>query len=110
MRVNEMNVNDYRKAYEAELAANADGSRAEPAAAQPTLSPRADLSARIPQLLATLRDPAQPIAARLAALKAISAARFLGGPFAPYRVDFLNVLRQIAQPGVDRQLSESALA
>ena len=71
---------------------------------------RRDLSEKIPQWLATLRDAAQPVAARIAALKAISAARFLGGLFAPYRVDFLDTLRQIAQPGVDRALCESALA
>ena len=57
-----------------------------------------------------MRDAALPVAARIAALKAISAARFLGGPFAPYRVDFLNTLRQLAQPGIDRELCESALA
>ena len=106
-----MDVNDYRKAYEAELAAHAAAADANrgPRAAQPGAPPRAALS-KIPQLLATLRDPAQPVAARIAALKAISAARFLGGPFAPYRVDFLNTLRQIAQPGIDRELCESALA
>ena len=106
-----MDVNDYRKAYEAELAAHAAAADANrgPRAAQPGAPPRAALS-KIPQLLATLRDPAQPVAARIAALKAISAARFLSGPFAPYRVDFLNTLRQIAQPGIDRELCESALA
>jgi hypothetical protein len=108
-----MDVNEYRKAYEAELAAHtaaAGDDRAQPSASPLSVSPRADLSARIPQLLATLRDAAQPVAARIAALKAISAARFLGGPFAPYRVDFLNTLRQLAQPGIDRELCESALA
>jgi hypothetical protein len=122
-----MDVNDYRKAYEAELAANAAAGAAR--VAGPTLgavaedahrgqasdkpsgsSPRTDLSEKIPRLLAILRDAAQPVAARIAALKAISAARFLGGPFAPYRVDFLNTLRQIAQPGIDAALCESALA
>jgi hypothetical protein len=108
-----MDVNEYRKAYEAELAAHAAAAgdeRAKSSAASRSVSPRADLSERIPQLLATLRDAAQPVAARIAALKAISAARFLGGPFAPYRVDFLNTLRQLAQPGIDRELCESALA
>jgi hypothetical protein len=116
--VSEMDVNDYRKAYEAELAANA--SRPAPggaaaagrplAGAQGSASPRAELGERIPALLATLRDAAQPVAVRIAALKAISAARFLGGLFAPFRVDFLNALRQIAQPGTDPALCEGALA
>jgi hypothetical protein len=107
-----MDVNDYRKAYEAELAAHAaaGADRGQAAGAQRGALAQGDLSKKVPQWLATLRDPALPVAARLAALKAISAARFLGGPFAPYRVDFLGALRQIAQPGVDRALCESALA
>jgi hypothetical protein len=108
-----MDVNDYRKAYEAELTANAaaaDADRGQLSGAQRGFLPRGNLSERIPQLLATLRDTAAPVAARIAALKAIGAARVLGAPFAPYRVDFLNTLRQIAQPGIDRALCESALA
>jgi hypothetical protein len=106
-----MDVNDYRKAYEAELAAHAAGADRGQAASPPRGAlVQGDLSKKIPLWLATLRDPALPVAARLAALKAISAARFLGGPFAPYRVDFLSALRQIAQPGIDRALCESALA
>jgi hypothetical protein len=107
-----MDVNDYRKAYEAELAAHAaaGADRGQAAGAQRGALAQGDLGKKVPQWLATLRDPALPVAARLAALKAISAARFLGGPFAPYRVDFLGALRQIAQPGVDRALCESALA
>jgi hypothetical protein len=107
-----MDVNDYRKAYEAELAAHAAAGavRGQAAGVQRGALAQGDLSKKVPQWLATLRDPALPVAARLAALKAISAARFLGGPFAPYRVDFLSALRQIAQPGIDRALCESALA
>jgi hypothetical protein len=107
-----MDVKDYRKAYEAELAAGA------PADAQASLSANAalgvahdaDLAQTIPALLATLGDAAKPISTRVAALKAISARRFLGDQFAPYRVDFLNMLRQIAQPGIDPQLCARALA
>ena len=121
-----MDVNDYRKAYEAELAANAaksdaaDASRPSPGAtaapggavsdAESSSPSRTELGERIPALLATLRDAAQPVAVRIAALKAISAARFLGGLFAPFRVDFLNTLRAIAQPGTDPALCEGALA
>ena len=121
-----MDVNDYRKAYEAELAANAaksdaaDASRPSPGAAaasggavsdaESSSPSRTELGERIPALLTTLRDPAQPVAIRIAALKAISAARFLGGLFAPFRVDFLNTLRAIAQPGTDPALCEGALA
>jgi hypothetical protein len=119
-----MDVNDYRKAYEAELAANAagpDGTPRPSAAAtteattpgQPSATQRGartDLGKRIPALLATLLDADQPLAVRIAALKAISAARFLGDLFAPFRVDFLNALRQLAQPGVAPELCEGALS
>lgn len=103
-----MDVKDYRKAYEAELAADP---AADDAPSVSGIAPdSAELSVKIPALLATLRDTAQPLAIRVAALKAISAIRFLGDQFAPFRVDFLNVLRQIAQPGADPQLCARAIA
>jgi hypothetical protein len=121
-----MDVNDYRKAYEAELAANAAAgpdnpprpaaaaadatARGQLSATQRGAPGRSDLGERIPALLATLLDAAQPLAIRVAALKAISAARFLGDLFAPFRVDFLNALRQLAQPGTAPELCEGALA
>jgi hypothetical protein len=103
-----MDVKDYRKAYEAELAADP---AADDAPRVSGIAPdSAELSVKVPALLATLRDTAQPLAIRVAALKAISAIRFLGDQFAPFRVDFLNVLRQIAQPGADPQLCARAIA
>jgi hypothetical protein len=116
-----MDVNDYRKAYEAELAANAatgpenalrpsSAAAGESAGGQQRSAGRSDLGERIPALLATLLDVAQPLAIRIAALKAISAARFLGDLFAPFRVDFFNALRQLAQPGTAPELCEGALA
>jgi len=102
-----MNVDDYRKAYEAELAADAATVGATEAADSAIGH---DPSDRIPALLATLGDANQSLLARIAALKAISAIRFLGVVFAPHRVAFLNILRQIAQPGTDPQLYERALA
>ena len=105
-----MDVKDYRKAYEAELAAEAPADADEPFDRGAGAASHAELSEKIPALLATLRDAAQPIAVRLAALKALSAVRFLGEEFAPYRVDFLNTLRQILQPGGDPQLYSRALA
>jgi hypothetical protein len=105
-----MDVKDYRKAYEAELAAEAPEAPPSPLTEAVGGANHGELSEKIPALLAALRDAAQPISIRLAALKAISAARFLGEEFAPYRVDFLNTLRQILQPDTDPQLYERALA
>lgn len=108
-----MDVKDYRKAYEAELSADAPAAPAAPAPSATEalgVDDHAELGVKIPALLAALRDRARPLAIRLAALKAISAIRFLGDQFAPYRVDFLETLRQIAQPGDDPQLCARAVA
>lgn len=104
-----MDVKDYRKAYEAELATEAPSDATSPLTEALGPANHAELSEKIPALLATLRDAAQSIAVRLAALKALSACRFLGEEFAPYRVDFLNTLRQILHGG-DPQLYGRALA
>src|ERR1700754_2297865 len=107
-----MDVNAYRKAYEAELAANAAQrpERAPGPFSATAGAPQGNLDERIPALLATLLDAAQPVTRRIAALKAISAARFLGDLFAPFRADFLDALRQLAQPGIDPALCEDALS
>jgi hypothetical protein len=107
-----MDVKDYRKAYEAELAAepSADGPASLSATAALGIPPDADLSQTVPALLAALADAGKPIAERIAALKALSALRFLGDQFSPYRVDFLQTLRRLAQPGIDPQLCTRALA
>jgi len=107
-----MDVKDYRKAYETELAAEptADGPASLSATAAAGIPQDADLSQTVPALLAALADASKSIAERIAALKAISALRFLGDQFSPYRVDFLQTLRQLAQPGIDPQLCTRAIA
>jgi hypothetical protein len=57
-----------------------------------------------------LRNEAELTVVRLAALRALRSAAFLGEQFAPYRADFLDALRQLAQPGVDAKLRKDALA
>jgi len=123
-----MDVKDYRKRYEADLAAHAastaaslrpSGVAAAAAVVDATQqrlmeikrvpSDRADLSKKIQALLATLGNEKEPTVVRLAALKALGAATFLGENFAPYHADYLNTLRQIARPGTDPQLCEAAL-
>jgi hypothetical protein len=121
----EMAVSDYRKQYEAEL--KQDGaSRKEVAASESLASDKgADPSARakaietasvdpknldgsVGQLLRTVRDRGEDIAVRLAALRALGAAAFLGPRFAPYRADYLQAMRDIAEDP-EPQLRENAL-
>jgi hypothetical protein len=122
-----MDVKDYRKAYEAELAAPA--AAAESSGASNTFGAavapddanrlteiqraplgRDDFGEKIPALIATLRNAAESTVIRLAALRALRSAMFLGEHFAPFRADFLETLRQLAQQGTDPLLCEGALA
>lgn len=96
-----MDVREYRRRYEAELAA--DNVTAARSAAVPAEPPK------IPDLIATLQDEKASTAARLAALHELLSARFLGARFTPYNAEFLAALRAVAQPGTDRELSEPAL-
>jgi|HubBroStandDraft_6_1064221.scaffolds.fasta_scaffold77848_2 hypothetical protein len=124
-----MDVKEYRKSYEAELAAHAataDAGVRSPGlaataaagdASQQRLTEikrvpldRAAFSEKIPALLATLGNADAPTEVRLAALNALGAATFLGEHFAPFRADYLNTLRQIVRPGTDPRLCEEALA
>jgi hypothetical protein len=124
-----MNVTDYRKLYEAQIARRADlaGDTAIPEVrARETLSvssgdPEARIRAieslpltatesgsNISLLLATLHNPEEPAAVRAAALHALKAASFLGPRFAPYRAEYLQTLRDIATD-VEPQLREDVL-
>jgi hypothetical protein len=95
-----MDVSDYRRRYEAELAKRA-ANRPEPA------EPGSDDNVR--RLLATLRNPQEPTSARADALNALKTASFLGPRFAPYNAEFLATLRELARPETDPQLREDAL-
>ena len=122
-----MDVKDYRKAYEAELAAPAAGAEtsgapntfgaavapheaARLAEIQRVPLARDGFADKIPALIVTLRNGDESTVVRLAALRALRAAMFLGDLFAPFRADFLAALRQLAQQGTDAQLCEGALA
>jgi hypothetical protein len=122
-----MDVKDYRKRYEEELAAHA-------AAADAGEAPRSfgssaadgganshlreilrvplthdNLGDNVGELLTVLRNAQESVPVRVAALQALRAAAFLAEKFAPYRVDFLNTLRQIARPDTPPELREGAL-
>ena len=101
-----MDVREYRRQYEAELASHAHTAGTAKALGA---APESGSGDRNHRLLATLRNDKEPASARLAALDALKAARFLTAHFAPYNADFLAALREIAKPGTDPELCESAL-
>ena len=121
-----MDVEEYRKRYEAELAEAAPpprrpGRAAERAAADERASPaeRADaiaaaplddknLPERVAELLVTLRNREEPLRVRMAALQALGAIEFLGPRFAPFRAEYMQALREVATDP-ERELRESAL-
>ena len=121
-----MDVAEYRRRYEAELAkaapAKAPGraaKRARGADKAPSAAERADaiaaapldekgLAEQVAELLATLRDPDEPLTVRMAALQALGALDFLGPRFAPFRADYKQVLRDVATDP-QRELRESVL-
>jgi hypothetical protein len=96
-----MDVSEYRKRYEAELARNA--------AAASKDGPRQDLDEKVRELLATLRNAKAAPAAREAALNGLKTASFLGPRFARYHAEFIAALREVARPDSDAQLCQDAL-
>jgi hypothetical protein len=112
-----MDVKEYRRQYEAELAAAAEApaqpigmavvragagagsvlSLSATQMAQRTLLSGQTLGDSVPALLATLRNQALPVETRDAALQALGAAAFLGEHFAPFRAEFLATMRELAQ-------------
>jgi hypothetical protein len=55
-----------------------------------------ELAARVAELLATLLDRKQPVAARTEALQGLAALDFLGPRFDPFRADYKQALRTVA--------------
>ncbi len=122
-----MDVDQYRKRYERELAKVAKPKAQKRAARRPAASGRRrasaavradaimtaphdeeNLAGRVDELLATLRDRKEPVAVRSAALKALGALDFLGPPFLPFRADYKQALRELATDP-RKTLRESAL-
>ena len=122
-----MDVKDYRKSYEDQLAAAA--AQRNETAAKPSLAgaeagssvirsfrdalrtpmTHDEFNDNVRQLIATLQNSALTSQIRLAALRALKTVAFLGDKFAPFRAEYLAALRQIARPGVDPELCERAL-
>src|SRR6266540_3626131 len=123
-----MDPEEYRKRYEAELAEAAPPSqpgrgrgvkaaaaakeRATPAARANAIAAvpleEEDLSARVPELLATLRNRGEPLRVRMAALQALGALDFIPTRFEPFRADYKQALRDVATDP-EAELRESAL-
>jgi hypothetical protein len=109
-----MDIAQYRKRYEAELAkASPPERRARAAARPPTEGRRPSAAARakdiatapleennleelVADLLATLRNREESRTVRIAALDALAALDFLGPRFAPFRADYNQALRDVA--------------
>jgi len=117
-----VDVERYRKRYEAELAKEARPKprRASKRAARPeSAEARARqitqapvnldaLEERVTELLATLLDRKETVAVRMAALQALGALDFLGERFEPFRAEYKDALRQLATDP-RRSLRERAL-
>jgi hypothetical protein len=106
-----MDIDQYRKQYEAELAkasapdrrglaAPAEGRRPSAAARAKDIATapleRENLEEQVAELLATLRNGKEPLTVRMAALEALAALDFLGPRFAPFRADYKEALREVA--------------
>jgi hypothetical protein len=112
-----MNVKDYRRAYEAELARGERpaagrrprGSRAAASAeGADALAADSATSPDVGALLGVLLDRERTAEERDAALKALKAASFLGPQFDPFRAEFKLALRKLIDSG-DGALSRKAL-
>jgi hypothetical protein len=121
-----MDIADYRKRYEAELAkasppeppahaaapATTEGRRPSAAARAKEIATipleRDNLEEQVPDLLATLRNRDESRTVRMAALEALAALDFLGPRFAPFRADYKQALRDVATDPTP-QLRERAL-
>lgn len=100
------NVDDYRRAYAAELAREGTAGRAgQPRAA--AVNPGDDDG--ISGAIALFRDAAQAGPARLAALEQVQMATFMGPGFDKHRPNYRDALRAVASAEGDRQLRATAL-
>jgi hypothetical protein len=108
-----MNVDDYRKAYTAEIEKEKQSAsgRFSTMAASGVPGDRlvADGENEISTAIAIFRDPKRPLGARLAALREIQTATFSGPGFNRYRSSFRDALRAVATEDTDQKLRASAI-
>ena len=120
-----MDIDEYRKRYEKELAEAAppkpprrrakgrrgtDKASADDRAAAIATAPldEENLEEHVADLLATLRNVEEPLTVRMAALHALAALDFMGPRFAPFRPEYKQALRDVATDP-EQELRERAL-
>jgi hypothetical protein len=106
-----MKVEDYRKAYTAEIesAKQAAPSGSVTMSAGPAPPAAADGPDPVTTAIRTFRDTAQPAEARLDALQNVMTATFGGSHFDRYRPSFRDALRAVAAEDKNQNLRASAL-
>lgn len=108
-----MNVDDYRKAYAAEVEkAKAALPGSDEFVLMSNSASTAGLDAPGDSILdeiAVFRDSSQPSEIRLAALRNVQTAMFMGPGFDPYRAARLDALRAVASEDKDQEIRKRAL-
>jgi hypothetical protein len=108
-----MNVDDYRKAFTAEIEKEKQSASSRLVAMSASRNPAAGAAVDDPDALfkeiATFRDASQPAENRLAALQNLQTAIFSGSGFDRFRPSFKDALRAVATGDKDQELRSSAL-
>jgi hypothetical protein len=108
-----MNVDDYRKAFTAEIENEKQAASSRLVAMSGSRNPAAGAAVDDPDALfkeiATFRDSSQPAESRLAALQNLQTAIFSGSGFDRFRPSFKDALRAVAAEDKDQELQSSAL-
>src|SRR5215468_1411897 len=121
-----MDVKEYRRRYEAELAASqvaaspaaptgfaavadvAPAVRARMMQIQRTSGSRDARTVDVPSLFSIVGDPQEPVEVRVAALQAVGARAFLTQQFAQHHTAYLETLRRLTGSETPLQLREKA--
>jgi len=108
-----MNVDDYRKAYAAELEKQKQSGATSEFTTMSAAGPSGSTPSSAPDAIAGeigfFRDPTQTADARLAALRNVQTATFMGPGFDRYRSAFRDALRAVATNDSDQKLRAAAL-
>lgn len=92
-----MNVDDYRKAFTAEMEKQRQTATPSAPAALAAQDKAADAPDPLAAAIATFRDSSQPAGARQTALRNVQTATFAGPGFDRYRSSFRDALRAVAE-------------
>jgi hypothetical protein len=92
-----MNVDEYRKAFTAEMEKQTQAVAPSGSVVAAARGDAADAPDPLAQAIATFRDSSQPAANRQAALRHVQTATFAGPGFDRYRASFRDALRAVAE-------------